>query len=255
MVTVNDLRPEILMIILRMLPPEALLGACYVLCLHAAALPFLYSSFKGSSDPKRTIHRLRLFLASIAKDKALGGYVKSIIVDEINREDEALMGRVLSRTPNIKQLAIPGHLHWLKESIETGKLSLPHLQAFRSVNCEPEIWHVVSHFPQLSRLSLRNYSYSLAEWSWPSLPNYSYIRHVPISSLPIEHITLEDCDLFSDDICTLIKGCKRLESFRYLLPLGQFPPPLDVTGIYKALILHKTTLEELDVELYHNPQA
>jgi hypothetical protein len=111
-----------------------------------------------------------------------------------------------------------------------------------SRHCGPEIWEIIPHFPQLSRLSLRNHSCDLST------------LQLQASSLPIEHILLEGCDLGSQAICVMIRSCKCLVSFRYLRPLlGQGALigriSLDAHDLYEALLLHKGHLEELLVQV------
>jgi hypothetical protein len=184
----------------------------------------------------------------ITRDHSLGQRVKSVLINDINDDDIAALlnsiDSLLSQAPNIQQFAIPGHpklLPALKRPLFSGDLPLQRLRAFQCVNCGPEIWEIIPHFPQLSRLSLRNHSCDAST------------LQLQASSLPIEQILLEGCDLGSQAICVMIRSCKRLVSFRYLRPLlsqgafiGQIS--LDAHDIYEALLRHKGHLEELLVQ-------
>jgi hypothetical protein len=95
---------------------------------------------------------------------------------------------LLSQAPNIHQFAIRGHpdlLPALKRPLFSGDLPLQRLRAFQCVNCGPEIWEIIPHFPRLSWLSLRNHSCGLST------------LQLQASSLPIKHILLEECNLGS----------------------------------------------------------
>lgn len=247
MAVLSDLPPEILTIIFQDLPPSELISTCLVSKqVYKACLPLFYASFKGSSNPKQTWRRFQLFLEIITRDDALGRHVKSVLINETdNHNDNAAVqgsiGLLLSQAPNIQQFAIPGRpdlLPLLKRQLALGGLPLQQLRDFRCVNYGPEIWEIIHHFPQLSRLTLRYHSCG------PST------LQLPVSSLPIEHILLEGCDLGSQALCAVIRSCKRLLRFHYLRPLfGQEAflgrAPLNAQDIYEALLLHKDHLGEL----------
>jgi hypothetical protein len=249
MATLSNLPYEVLMIIFQSLSPSAIISTCLVSkCLYEACLLVLYASFKASSNPKQTWRRFQSFLNMITRDRSLGQRVKLVVINDINNNDiTALRNSInllLSQAPNIQQFVIHGHpdlLPALKGLLFSGDLPLQRLRAFQCVNCGPEIWEIIPHFPQLSQLSLRNHSCSLST------------LQLQASSLPIEHILLEGCDLGSQAICVMIRSCKHLVSFQYLHPLlsqgafiGQIS--LDAHDIYKALLLHKGHLEELLVQ-------
>jgi hypothetical protein len=249
MATLSDLPHEVLTIIFQALSPSAIISTCLVSKrLYEACLPVLYASFKASGNPKQTWRRFQLFLNMITRDHFLGQHVTSVLINHINDDDIAALrnsiNSLLSQASNIQQFAIPGHpdlLPALKRPLFSGDLPLQRLRAFQCVNCGPEIWEIIPHFRRLSRLSLRNHSCG------PST------LQLQASSLPIEHILLEGCDLGSQAICVMIRSCTRLVSFRYLRPLlsqgafiGQIS--LDARDIYEALLLHKGHLEELLVQ-------
>jgi hypothetical protein len=249
MATLSDLPHEVLTIIFRALPPSEIISTGRVSKrFYDASLPVLYASFKASDNPKKTWRRFQLFLSMITRDDSLGPCVKSVLIDDINDDDiEALQNSIvplLSQASNIRQFAVPGHpnlLPALKRPLFSGDLPLQRLRAFQCVNCGPEIWEIIPHFRQLSRLSLRNHSCDAST------------LQLQASSLPIEQILLEGCDLGSQAICVMIRSCKRLVSFRYLRPLlsqgafiGQIS--LDAHDIYEALLRHKGHLEELLVQ-------
>jgi hypothetical protein len=194
MAVLSDLPPEILTIIFHNLPPSDFVSTCLVSKqVYEACLPPLYASFKGCGDPKRTWRRFQLFLNMITRDDALGWHVKSVLINETDDYDDdaavqGLIGLLLSLAPNIQQFAIPGRpnlLPLMKRQFAPGDLPLQQLRDFRCVNCAPEIWEIIHHFPRLSRLTLRYHSCG------PST------LQLPVSSLPIEHIVLEGCDLGS----------------------------------------------------------
>jgi hypothetical protein len=128
----------------------------------------------------------------IAKDPYLGRPVKSVLISNIKDDDIAALQEsinlLLSQAPNIQQFAIYGHpdlLPALKRPLFSGDLPLQRLRAFQCVNCGPEIWEIIPHFPRLSWLSLRNHSCGLST------------LQLQASSLPIKHILLEECNLGS----------------------------------------------------------
>jgi hypothetical protein len=246
MAVLSDLPPEILTIIFHYLPPSAFVSTCLVSKqVYKACLPPLYASFKGSGDAKQSWRRFQLFLNMITRDDALGRHVKSVLINETDDYigDAAVqesIGLLPPQAPNIQQFAIPGRpnlLPLLKRQLAPGGLPLQQLRDFRCVNCGPEIWEIIHQFPRLSRLTLRYHSCG------PST------LQLPVSSLPIEHILLEGCDLGSQAMCVVIRSCKRLLRFHYRPPLfGQEPflgrVPLNAQDIYEALLLHKDHLEE-----------
>lgn len=249
MATLSDLPHAVLTIIFQSLSPSAIISTCLVSKrLYEACLPVLYASFKASSNPKQTWRRFQSFLNIITRDRSLGQRVKSVLINDINNDDIAALRNsidsLLSQAPNIQQFAIRGHpdlLPALKRPLFSGNLPLQRLRAFQCVNCGPEIWEIIPRFPRLSRLSLKNHSCD------PST------LQLLASSLPIEHILLEGCDLGSQAICVMIRSCKRLVSFRYLRPLlgqGAFIGQISLNAhdIYEALLLHKGHLEELVVQ-------
>lgn len=249
MATLSDLPHEVLTIIFQSLSPSAIISTCLVSKrVYEACLPVLYASFKASSNPNQTWRRFQSFLNIITRDRSLGQRVKSVLINDINNDDIAALRNsidpLLSQAPNIQQFAIRGHpdlLPALKRPLFSGNLPLQRLRAFQCVNCGPEIWEIIPHFPRLSRLSLKNHSCD------PST------LQLLASSLPIEHILLEGCDLGSQAICVMIRSCKRLVSFRYLRPLlgqGAFIGQISLNAhdIYGALLLHKGHLEELVVQ-------
>lgn len=250
MVVLIGLPPEILTIIFQDLPPSTFTSTCLVSKqVYKACLPLFYASFKGSSNPKQTWRRFQLFLDMITRDDALGRHVKSVLINETgNDTDDAavqgLIGLLLSQAPNIQQFAIPRRqnlLPLLKRQLAPGGLPLQQLRDFRCVDCGPEIWEIIHHFPRLSRLTLRYHSCG------PTT------LQLPVSSLPIKHIVLEGCDLGSQAMCVVIRSCKHLLRFHYLRPLfGQAAflgrVPLNAQDIYEALLHHKDHLGELVVQ-------
>jgi hypothetical protein len=249
MATLSDLPYEVLTIIFQALSPSAIISACLVSKrLYEACLPILYASFKASGNPKQTWRRFQLFLNMITRDHFLGQSVTSVLINHINDDDIAAcrnsIDSLLSQATNIQQFAIPGHpnlLPALNRPLFSGDLPLQRLQAFQCLNCGPDIWEIIPHFPRLSRLSLRNHSCG------PST------LQLQASSLPIEHILLEGCDLGSQAISVMIRSCKRLLSFRYLRPLlcqGAFIGQISLNSqdIYEALLFHKDHLGELVVQ-------
>lgn len=250
MAVLSDLPPEILTIIFQDLPPSTFTSTCLVSKqVYKACLPLFYASFKGSSNPKQTWRRFQLFLDMITRDDALGRHVKSVLINETgNDTDDAavqgLIGLLLSQAPNIQQFAIPRRqnlLPLLKRQLAPGGLPLQQLRDFRCVDCGPEIWEIIHHFPRLSRLTLRYHSCG------PTT------LQLPVSSLPIKHIVLEGCDLGSQAMCVVIRSCKHLLRFHYLRPLfGQAAflgrVPLNAQDIYEALLHHKDHLGELVVQ-------
>jgi hypothetical protein len=242
------------MVIFQALPPPSFISTSLVSKhIYSVCLRFLYASFKGSCNNKQTLERFQSFLNTITRDRTLGRYVKSVIIDEIDdsRDIAALRSmavQLLSQASNLQRLAIAGDrvlLFWLKKSLLSDDLCLQRLQEFRCVNCGPEIWHVIHHFPRLSRLSLKSHSFD------PST------IQLPPSSLPIEHISLEGCDLGCRAICDVIRSCKRLLSFRYRHSSACRDPsvptiPLNAQNIYEPLLIHKDHLEELVLEDLEN---
>jgi hypothetical protein len=255
MATLSDLPLEVLTIIFQGLSPSAIISTCLVSKrLYEACLPVLYASFKASSDPKQTWRRFQSFLKMITRDHSLGRHVRSVLINHINGDDIADFRNsvisLLSQASNIQQLAIPGHpklLRALKRALLSCDLPLQRLRAFQCMNCGPGIWggpgiwDIIPHFPRLSRLSLRNHS-----CGWSTL-------QLEASSLPIEHILLDGCDLGTQAICAMIRSCTRLVSFRYLRPVprgatSQGQITIHAHDTYKALLLHKGHLEELLVQ-------
>jgi hypothetical protein len=144
----------------------------------------------------------------ITRDPSLGRRVKSVLISNINDDDVAALREsinlFLSHALNIQRFAIPGRpnlLPELKRPLLSGDLPLQCLRTFQCMNCGPEIWEIIPHLPRLSRLALKNYSCG------PST------LHLQASSLPIEHILLEGCNLGSEAICVMIRSCKCLVSF------------------------------------------
>jgi hypothetical protein len=256
MAGLSDLPPEIMMLIFQSLPYTASTSTCLASKqLYAASLPFLYASFTWNCNPQQTLSRFRSFVSTIGRDRTLGGHVKSVLIDEFEKDDDiaalwSLLLPLLFHTPNIQQLAIPGHsnlLPWLRNRFSSGGLSLQYLQDFRCVHCGPEVWEVVHRFPRFSRLSLANH------YCGPST------LQLPASSFPIEHIRLERCNLGYKAVCAVVRSCERLLSFRYLRPCSRqdiFVPPrmtVNAREIYEALLPHKAHLKEPHVE--HNNGA
>ncbi|KAF3405478.1 hypothetical protein DPV78_003458 [Talaromyces pinophilus] len=254
-----DLPNEILRLIWRELPLSALLETSVVSNrIHESSLPYICQTFQQSSSLERTRKRLRNFFQVLKKYPFVRPQVRSIIIDDMLSDQSMRMLRsliipLLSFTPNLQQLAIPGSLETLSSlppALKNGTVSLQSLQELRCVYCYPKkIWEMLSFFPQLCSLSLKN------------LRSDESLLQLSTASLPIQTIILELCDFNSTAICALIKSCKRLKSFQYFQYVGLSQerdpslmnwntgmPYLDVGEIHKALLLHKNSLEELVIQ-------
>lgn len=249
-----DLPNELLPLIWRELPLPALISTCPVSHrIHESSLPYLCRAFQKSSFPKHTRERLRHFFQLIKNYPFVRPQVTSIITDDMCddlsiKTLRSLIVPLLSFTPNLRKLAIPGNrklLSSLHTAIQKGTVSLESLQELRCVECDPKIWQILGYLPQLRLLSLKN------------LRLDELILQLPAASLSIQTIMFEECDFNSKAICAVIQSCKRLTSFQYLRSRQQpssfadyipWDPCLDVRKIHEALLLHKDSLEELVIQ-------
>lgn len=208
-----DLPNEILSLICRDLPLPELLSTCLTSKrIHNISLPYLFFAFHKKSTPEHTRRELRWLLESIKNDPLLRPQVRSIVVDDMCGDLSIRMLRsltvpLLSFTPGLRKLAIPGHyklLSSLHTSIQRGQLSLKALQQLRCVECDPIIWKILGDLPQLCLLSLTNLRLDQS------------ILELPAASLSVQVFFFEDCDLGSTGVCAVIKSCKRLTNFQYL---------------------------------------
>ena len=144
----------------------------------------------------------------IARDDALGQHVKSVLIDGTDNtmtmksyKDRLAYCSLRLQTYNNLQypdarIYCPA---WRDSSLQVVFLS--NTCETRCVNCGPEIWEFIHHFPRLSRLTVRYHSCG------------PLTLQLPVSSLPI------GCGLGSQVIWVVIRSCKRLLRFHYLRPL------------------------------------
>jgi hypothetical protein len=244
-----DLPTEILDIIIQLLPLKDALNTCLV-CRHLKFISssHIYKSFEANLKSLESFHN------TIKKRNSLGQYVKSINVIDLTLLGSHILSvliSLLSRTPNLQQLAIcgiPYLVDRLKQLLERQKFSLPFLKTFRVFSSGHNIWAIIDifgikdRFPQLSQLSLHRHYCE------------GFKVELSASSFPLKHVTLAECDLNTESVCDLIKRCECLRSFRYftcgLLQLKEDFLPLDIQEIGAALELHEASLEEIVFEIY-----